>query len=144
MIHQERTVFVGEPKKLYRNLYEAGLAGFRKSAERLTPEFTLGEPVKVLRDAIRESGFSFREAGVSGHGLDSGEPPKAGGVPFKLEDCFEPFPMPALKFAPGMVVMLNIDITPPDWSTSTMLSDTFLITENKPRKLTNTTWSLSL
>ena len=136
MIHQERTVFVGEPLKLYRDLYKAGLAGFKKGVEKLTPEFSIGEPVKVLRDVIQESGFSYREACIHGHGLESGDPPNAGSVPFKLADCFEPFPMPALKFAPGMTPALNIDTTTPHWSTSTMLADTYLITETEPRKLT--------
>ncbi len=136
VIHQERTVFVGEPQKLYRDLYQAGLAGFRKGVEKLRPGYTIGEPVKALRDSIRESGFSFREAGIHGHGLESGDPPNAGGVPSKIADCFEPFPMPPLKFAPGMTAGLNIDITPNDWSTSTMLADTYLITEREPRKLT--------
>jgi Xaa-Pro dipeptidase len=134
--HQERTVFVGEPKKLYRDLYKAGLAAFNKSTERLTPECMMGEPIKVLRDSIRDSGFCFREAGIHGHALESGEDPYVGGLPFTPADCFAPFPMPALKFAPGMSLALNIDTTTTDWSTSTMLSDTYVITEGKPKKLT--------
>jgi Xaa-Pro aminopeptidase len=134
--HQERTIFVGEPQKLYRDLYKAGLAGFRKCVERLTPEFTIGEPVKVLRDAIRESGFSYREAALHGHGLESAEAPNCVNHPNTPADCFAPFPMPALKFASGMVVAANIDITTTNWSTSTMLADTYLITEREPRKLT--------
>ncbi len=136
VVHQERTVFVGEPRKLYRDLYDAALSAFKQSVELLTPEFSVGEPVKVLRDAIKRSGFSFREAGIQGHGLESGDPPNVGAVPFTLEACFEPFPMPAFNFTPGMVVMLNIDITTPDWSTSVQLADTYVITESEPRKVT--------
>ncbi len=136
VIHQERTVFVGEPLKLYQDLYKAGLAGFKKGVEKLTPEFSIGESVKVLRGVIRESGFSYREACIHGHGLESGDPPNAGDIPSTPADCFVPFPMPAQKFSPGMIPALNIDISTPDWSTSTMLADTYLITEKEPRKLT--------
>ena len=94
--HQERTIFVGEPQKLYRDLYKVGLAGFRKCVERLTPKFTLGEPVKALRDVIRESGFCFREAWIHGHGLESAEAPSSGtNHPKTPADWFSlPFPMP--------------------------------------------------
>ena len=136
VIHQERTVFVGEPLKLYRDLYQAGLSGFKRSVERLTPAFGIGESVKVLRDVIQEFGFSYREACIHGHGLESGEPPNVGDIPSTPADCFQPFPMPSIKFAPGMIPGLNIDTSTPDWSTGTMLADTYLITEKEPRKLT--------
>jgi Xaa-Pro dipeptidase len=134
--HQERTVFVGEPRRLYRDLYEAGLSAFKKSVEKLTPQLNPAEAVRTLRDGIRESGFSFREAGIHGHGLESGEDPYVGGIPFSPSDCFLPFPIPAAKFLPGMTFALNIDTTTTDWSTGTMLAETFLITDERPRQLT--------
>jgi Xaa-Pro dipeptidase len=136
VIHQERTVFVGEPKKLYRDMYEAGLTGFKKAVEKLTPTFRIGEPVKALRDSMQESGFSYREACIHGHGLESGDPPNCGDIPCNPSECYKPFSMPEVKFAPGMIVTPNIDVTPADWRTSIMLADTYLITEGKPKKLT--------
>ena len=137
MTHQERTVFVGEPKKVYRDMYKTAQVGLRRGVEKLTTEFTVGEPILAMREAIRESGFSYREADLTGHGLESGDPPpNVAGVPTTPAECFQPFRMPDIKFAPGMVVMLNIDVSTTDWSTSAFLAETYLITEREPRQLT--------
>ena len=140
LAHQERTVSLGQPRREYRHLYDVSLDIFRKTAEKLKPGLKIGELPDIIREPIFKAGLGYIEAGIHGHGLESGEYPMFVYPPAKAPvDLVAPqVTVGEGKLEAGMVVALNLDLIDPNWkggNTGTMLSDTFLITEAGSRRL---------
>lgn len=140
LAHQERTVSLGRPKKEYRRLYDIALDIFQKALGGLTAGTTIEELKRVVRDPVAEAGISYIEAGVHGHGLDSGEYPMFAYPPLgSPADLATPsVTVGEGKLEAGMVVGLILDLVDPNWkggNTGIVLADTVLVTETGGRRL---------
>jgi Xaa-Pro aminopeptidase len=112
----------GEPKKELHEAWELDTKAQERGAEKLRPGNTGADVMKAINDALKGSKYTGAIRG-SGHGvgLDVLERPF-----ISLDD--------ETVFKPGMVIAIHPIFSPPAGAFEAV-ADTFVVTEDKPRKL---------
>jgi len=121
-----RLISFGEPSKELREAWELNIKAQQRGAEKLRPGQTGADVMRAINDTLKGSKYTGAPRG-SGHGigLDVLEKPF-----ISLDD--------ETVFEPGMVVSIHPVFYPPVDAFEAN-ADMFVVTENKPRKLSNIT-----
>ena len=121
-----RLISFGEPKKELRAAWELDIKAQRLAAEKLRPGNTGGDVMRAINDALKGSTYTGAARG-SGHGvgLDIIERPF-----LSLDD--------ETVLKPGMVVAIH-PVFEPHPGTFEACADMFVVTEDKPRRLSRIT-----
>ena len=140
LLHQERTISLGEPKKEYRFMYDVALKCFDIAMSKLVPGVDWNEAIKAMRQPIFDAGLSFVEAGVQGHGLGSPEYPNIQFPPGKAapELVASPVRLYDYKVQANMCIAVMFDLMDMKWKdgkTGIMMGDTVVVTETGGRRL---------
>jgi Xaa-Pro aminopeptidase len=126
-----RLISFGEPKKELRAAWELDMKAQERGTEKVRPGNTGADVMKAINDALKGSKYTGAPRG-SGHGvgLDVIERPY-----ITLDD--------GTVLKPGMVIAVHPVFTPHP-ITFEAVADMFIVTENKPRKLSRITQEIKI
>jgi len=121
-----RLVSFGEPSRELREAWDLSIEAERRGAEKMRPGNTGADVMKAANDALKGSKYTAALRGC-GHGvaLDVVERPY---ITYDDETVFQP----------GMVVTIHPMFSPPA-PYPVLVADTFVVTEDEPRKLSRMT-----
>jgi Xaa-Pro aminopeptidase len=121
-----RLVAFGEPKKEIREAWELDIKAQERGAEKLTPGNTGGDVMRAINEAMKGSKYTGAARG-SGHavGLDIIERPF-----LSLDD--------ETVIKPGMIIAIH-PVLFPHPEVFEACADMFVVTEDRPRKLSRIT-----
>ncbi|MDD5206572.1 MAG: M24 family metallopeptidase [Desulfobacterales bacterium] len=140
LIGVEHSISIGQPREEYKRIHGICEEVHKGVMEVLKHGVSLEAVVKALRQPVLKSKMGYVECGFHGHGLSSPEFPSCmyGGSGGSWEEHIYA-KVPAIDLQEGMVVSTGVDLYDPTWNPETglMSGDTFLITRNGPRKMTD-------
>jgi Xaa-Pro aminopeptidase len=132
IVHTERSVSIGKPRKEYTELFKVCLESHNRSMDKLKPGKSLKEAIEAARSPICEAGMDWIECGFHLHGLESGGFPSSGGTSGAALEKIAPF-----EIRENMIFASVINIYNPSWPKGggVTLGNTVLVTKQGNRIL---------
>ena len=131
-LHTECSISIGEPRKEYREIFKVCKEASDKSTAKLRPGISFKEVIKAERAPVYEAGMDCITCGYIDKGLGVG-PVTFNGPDSALEE------IAPILIKENMTLGNMIDLFNPRWINGggVILGDTYLVTKDGPRKLTD-------